>query len=147
MSLADQALAQAITASCAACSAALSVLATPTNLKALGADGTGVAITQVVPFPMNASLGIVREYQQAMTAAGHTDFSHLSLEGYINAKLVTEGIRRAGRNPTRSALISSLDAMSGYNMGGLVATFGQGAASGSRFVELTMVNAQGKLIK
>ena len=126
---------------------ALSVLATPSNLKALGADGTGVAITQVVPFPMNASLGIVREYQQAMTAAGHTDFSHLSLEGYINAKLVTEGIRRAGRNPTRSALISSMDAMSGYNMGGLVVTFGQGASSGSRFVELTMLNAQGKLIK
>jgi branched-chain amino acid transport system substrate-binding protein len=33
---------------------ALSVLATPSNLRALGADGTGVAITQVVPFPVNS---------------------------------------------------------------------------------------------
>ena len=126
---------------------ALSVLATPSNLRALGSDGTGVAITQVVPYPMNAALPIVREYQQAMTAAGNTDFSHLSLEGYINAKIVTEGLRRAGRNPTRSGLVSAMDGISNLNLGGLVVTFGQGSNSGSRFVELTMVNAQGKLIK
>jgi ABC-type branched-subunit amino acid transport system substrate-binding protein len=126
---------------------ALSVLATPSNLRALGSDGTGVAITQVVPYPMNAALPIVREYQQAMTAAGNADFSHLSLEGYINAKIVTEGLRRAGRNPTRSGLVTAMDGISNFNLGGLVVTFGQGSNSGSRFVELTMVNAQGKLIK
>lgn len=126
---------------------ALSVLATPSNLRALGKDGTGVAITQVVPYPQNASLGIVREYQQAMTAAGFNEFSHLSLEGYINAKVVTEGLRRAGRSPTRASLVAALDGMSNYNLGGMVVSFGQGASSGSHFVELTMVNAQGKLIK
>lgn len=126
---------------------ALSVLATPSNLRALGKDGTGVAITQVVPYPMNASLGIVREYQQAMTAAGFSDFSHLSLEGYINAKVVAEGLRRAGRTPTRASLVSALDGMSNYNLGGMVVSFGQGASSGSHFVELTMINGQGKLIK
>jgi ABC-type branched-subunit amino acid transport system substrate-binding protein len=126
---------------------ALSVLATPSNLRALGPDGTGVAITQVVPFPVNSTLPLVREYHQAMTAAGHTELSHLSLEGYINAKVVTEGLRRAGRNLTRAGLVSAMDAMRNYNLGGMDVSFGQGAASGSRFVELTMVNAQGKLIK
>ncbi len=126
---------------------ALSVLATPGNLRAMGADGTGVAITQVVPFPSNTILPLVREYQQAMTAAGHTEFSHLSLEGYLNAKVVAEGLRRAGRALTRAALVSALDTMRGYNTGGLEVSFGQGGASGSRFVELTMVNGQGKLIK
>lgn len=126
---------------------ALSVLGTPTNLRALGADASGVVITQVVPFPMNSQMPVVREYQHAMTAAGFTDFSHLSLEGYINAKLVTEGLRRAGKSLTRAALVSALDGMRNYNLGGMEASFGQGAASGSRFVELTMVNSQGKLIK
>ncbi|OGB30240.1 MAG: hypothetical protein A3F78_20760 [Burkholderiales bacterium RIFCSPLOWO2_12_FULL_61_40] len=126
---------------------ALSVLATPSNLRALGKDGTGVAITQVVPYPMNASLGIVREYQQAMAAAGFNDFSHLSLEGYINAKVVTEGLRRAGRAPTRASVVAALEGMSNYNLGGMVVSFGQGASSGSHFVELTMINGQGKLIK
>ena len=126
---------------------ALSVLATPANLRALGKDGSGVAITQVVPFPANATMPLVREYQQAMVAAGLKEFSHLSLEGYLNAKLVTEALRRAGPKLTRVALTSAMDSIRGFNMGGLDVTFGQGAASGSRFVELTMVNAQGKLIK
>jgi ABC-type branched-subunit amino acid transport system substrate-binding protein len=126
---------------------ALSVLATPANLRALGKDGSGVAITQVVPFPANATMPLVREYQQAMVAAGQKEFSHLSLEGYLNAKLVTEALRRAGPKLTRVALTSAMDSIRGFNMGGLDVTFGQGAASGSRFVELTMVNAQGKLIK
>ena len=126
---------------------ALSVLATPSNLRALGSDGTGVAISQVVPFPINSTLPIVREYQQAMSAAGHTDYSHLSLEGYINAKVAAEGLRRAGRTPTRSALVSAMDDMRNYNLGGLEVSFGKGATSGSKFVELTLINAQGKLIK
>lgn len=126
---------------------ALSVLATPANLRALGKEGSGVAITQVVPFPANATMPLVREYQQAMTAAGQKEFSHLSLEGYLNAKVVVEGLRRAGPKLTRAALTTAMDSMRGFNLGGMDVTFGQGATSGSRFVELTMVNAQGKLIK
>lgn len=126
---------------------ALSVLATPTNMKTLGSDGTGVAISQVVPFPANGQVPVVREYQQAMIAAGHTEFSHLSLEGYLNARVTVEGLRRAGRNLTRAALVSALDGLRNYNPGGLEVTFGQGAQSGSRFIELTMINGQGKLIK
>jgi ABC-type branched-subunit amino acid transport system substrate-binding protein len=126
---------------------ALSVLATPSNLRALGADGTGVAITQVVPFPVNSTLPLIREYSQAMTAAGHTELSHVSLEGYINAKVIAEGLRRAGRNLTRTSLVAALDAMRSYSLGGMEVSFGQGATSGSRFVELTMINSQGKLIK
>jgi len=125
----------------------LSVLGTPANLRALGPDGKGITITQVVPYPLNLQMAVVREYQQAMTAAGHTDFSHLSLEGYINAKVTAEGLRRAGKVPTRAALVSALDSMRNYNAGGMEVSFGQGAASGSRFVELTMINSQGKLIK
>lgn len=126
---------------------ALSVLATPANLRALGKDGSGVAITQVVPFPANITMPLVREYQQAMTAAGQKEFSHLSLEGYLNAKVVAEGLRRAGPKLTRASLITAMDSIRAHNVGGLDVSFGQGAASGSRFVELTMVNGQGKLIK
>lgn len=126
---------------------ALSVVATPANLKALGSNGTGVAISQVVPFPANGQVLAVREYQQSMAAAGHTELSHLSLEGYLNAKVTVEALRRAGRNLNRAALVAALDGMRAYNLGGLEVSFGQGAVSGSRFIELTMINGQGKLIK
>lgn len=125
----------------------LSVLGTAGNLKALGAAGTGVALTQVVPFPSNASLPLVREYQQAMSAAGFTDYSHQSLEGYANAKLVGEALKRTGKAPSRAALLAALEEMRGVNLGGVTVTFGQGATSGSKFVELTMIDSKGRLIK
>ena len=126
---------------------ALSVLATAGNLKTLGADGTGVAISQVVPFPTNSTMPLVREYQQAMKAAGASDFSHLSLEGYINAKVVAEGLRRAGKNLTREALIASLQGTRNLDLGGMEVSFGKGGTSASRFVELTVINSQGRLVK
>lgn len=126
---------------------ALSVLATSGNLKALGSDGSGVAISQVVPFPSNAVMPLVRDYQQAMKAAGHTELSHLSLEGYINARVTAEGLKRAGRNLTREGLVTTLQSIRGMDMGGMEISFGKGAASASRFVELTVINSQGKLVK
>lgn len=125
----------------------LSVLGTTANIKALGSAGTGVAITQVMPFPTNASLPLVREYQQAMAAAGVNDYSHQSLEGFANAKLMAEGLRRAGKSLTRSSFVAALDELRGYNLGGVSASFGQGATSASKFVELTMIGTQGRLIK
>ena len=126
---------------------ALSVLATAGNLKTLGADGTGVAISQVVPFPSNSTMPLVREYQQAMKAAGATEFSHLSLEGYINAKVVAEGLRRAGKNLTRESLIASMQGIRSLDLGGMEVGFGKGGTSASRFVELTVINSQGRLVK
>ena len=126
---------------------ALSVLATAGNLKTLGADGTGVAISQVVPFPTNSTMPLVREYQQAMKAAGVSDFSHLSLEGYINAKVVAEGLRRAGKNLTRESLIASMQGTRNLDLGGMEVSFGKGGTSASRFVELTVINSQGRLVK
>ncbi len=126
---------------------ALSVLATAGNLKALGNDGSGVAISQVVPFPSNTVMPLVRDYQQAMKAAGVNEFSHLSLEGYLNARVVAEGIRRAGRNLSRESLITSLQSINRMDMGGLEIGFGKGASSASKFVELTVINSQGRLVK
>ena len=126
---------------------ALSVLATAGNLKALGNDGSGVAISQVVPFPSNTVMPLVRDYQQAMKAAGVNEFSHLSLEGYLNARVVAEGIRRAGRNLSRESLITSLQSINRMDMGGMEIGFGKGASSASKFVELTVINSQGRLVK
>jgi branched-chain amino acid transport system substrate-binding protein len=124
-----------------------SVLAAPSNLRALGKDATGVAVTQIVPYPMNTSIPVVREYQAAATAAGEKEFSHLGLEGFINAKVTAEGFRRAGRQLTRGGFVAAMESIRKFDAGGLEISFGQGAASGSRLVELTMINAQGRLIR
>jgi branched-chain amino acid transport system substrate-binding protein len=124
-----------------------SVLASPSNLRTLGKDATGITVTQIVPFPLNATIPVVREYQAVATAAGEKEFSHLALEGFINAKVAAEGLRRAGRNLTRPAFIAAMEGMKPFDVGGMEISFGQGGASGGRLVELTMINAQGRLIR
>lgn len=124
-----------------------SPLASASNIKALGQDAVGLIVSQVMPFPQNMSVPVVREYQQAMKAAGFNDFTHLSLEGYIDAKVATEGLRRAGKDLTRESLIKAMQSIQSYDVGGLEISFNKGAGSASKFVELTVINSQGKLVK
>jgi branched-chain amino acid transport system substrate-binding protein len=124
-----------------------SVLAAPSNLRTLGKDATGITVTQIVPFPRNTTIPVVREYQAVATAAGEKEFSHLVLEGFINAKVTAEGLRRAGRNLTRAGFVAAMESMKPFDVGGMEVGFGNGAASGARLVELTMINAQGRLIR
>src|SRR5258706_7210605 len=68
--------------------------------KELDKEGRGVQISQVVPFPWDGSVPVVKEYQKLLAAAkGEPGFG--TLEGFIAAKVMVEGLRRAGRNLTR----------------------------------------------
>ncbi|HTF15294.1 MAG TPA: ABC transporter substrate-binding protein, partial [Burkholderiales bacterium] len=78
----------------------------------LGDQGMGVVVAQVVPPFARNSIPVVREYQAAIEKLlGKKDFSFTSLEGYIGAKVLVEGIRRAGANPTREGLLRTLDSL------------------------------------
>jgi branched-chain amino acid transport system substrate-binding protein len=66
---------------------------------------------------------IVREYQQALGAAGVKEYNFSSLEGFIVAKAFTEGLRRTGRDLTRERLIVALESMSRTDLGDFVVSF------------------------
>lgn len=127
---------------------ALSVMGTAATLKALGADATGMAVSQVVPLPSNTVVPVVREFQQAWKASGTTlEPSHLALEGYINARVFVEALTRAGRNPTRAAFIDSTWKIRKLDLGGFEIGFTEPGRNASRFVELTMVGKDGRFIR
>ncbi|HDZ48406.1 hypothetical protein LCGC14_0035530 [marine sediment metagenome] len=74
----------------------------------LGEQAEGVIITQVVP-PLDADLPAVEEYRQALASYSPDsapDF--ISLEGYLAAKLFVEGVKAAGANPNREAIVDGL---------------------------------------
>lgn len=127
---------------------ALSVMGAAATLKAIGSDATGIAVTQVVPLPTNAIVPVVREFQQAWKASGTTlEASHTALEGYINARIFTEVLSRAGKNPSRAAFVDSAWRLRRLDLGGFEVGFTEPGANASRFVELTMVNRDSRFIR
>jgi ABC-type branched-subunit amino acid transport system substrate-binding protein len=77
--------------------------------QALGADGEGVVITQVVPHYDSALPGVA-EYRTALARSAPgipPDF--VSLEGYLVAKAFVEGLRRSGPNPSRERLVEAIE--------------------------------------
>ena len=127
---------------------ALSVMGAAATMKAMGTDATGITVSQVMPLPTNNVLPLVREFQLAWKAAGMTqEPSHLALEGYVNAKVFSEALRRAGRNPTQAGFIDSVWGMKNYDVGGYEVSFTDSSKSASRFVELNMVARDGRFIR
>ncbi len=108
--------------------------------KELGKDGVGVAVAQVVPPPTRRSLPIVREYQVAIEQfSGKKEYSFTSLESYIAAKVLVEGIRRAGPKLSRESLVKALDSMQKFDAGEYFVNFSNSDHNGSSFVELTII--------
>ena len=126
----------------------LSVLGTSANIAALGADGVGMALTQVMPLPTNPVVPVSREFMQAWKAIGaKAEPSHLALEGYINARGFCEALQRAGKNPTRASFIDATWSLRKLDLGGFEVHATEPGRNASRFVELTLVGRDGKYVR
>lgn len=112
----------------------------------LGKDGAGVVVSQVMPSPYNAARPIAREYIDAVRKGGGGDTPNFSgMEGYMAAKIFTEGLKRAGAKPTRDSIIAGLEAMGSQNFGGFTASFSPTDHVASSFVELSMLTGDGRV--
>jgi ABC-type branched-subunit amino acid transport system substrate-binding protein len=114
---------------------------------ALGKDGVGVAISQVVPFPWGTAVPVVKEYQQLAKKASYTDYNFSALEGFLCAKVMVEGLRRAGKSPTREGLVEALEKMNDVDLGGFYISYSPTNRAGSKFVDLTIISRDGKFLR
>ncbi|WP_005032065.1 ABC transporter substrate-binding protein [Holophaga foetida] len=97
--------------------ATISFVGTESLVQALGADGDGVYISQVMPSPVDARVPLIAAYQKDMKAAGE-NLDYGSLEGYVNAAVFVEGLKKCGANPTREAFLAAMDALQ-IDLGGV----------------------------
>jgi branched-chain amino acid transport system substrate-binding protein len=114
---------------------------------ALGGEGSGVAISQVVPFPWSTSVPVVKEYQILAKSAGFTDYNFSAMEGFLTAKVMVEALRRAGKNPTREGLVDALERMNDVDLGGFYVSYSPKNHAGSKFVDLTIIGRSGKFMR
>ncbi len=115
-------------------------------VKSLGADGLGVIVSQVTPAPHLVSTPLGQEFKVAASASGAT-VSYAAMEGFVAAKVLVEGLRRAGRNLTRESFIRALESMQKVDLGGLLISYSPNDHTGSEFVELTMIGKDGRFIR
>jgi branched-chain amino acid transport system substrate-binding protein len=110
-------------------------------------DAAGVVISQVVPYPWNSAMPLIAEYQAAMKKIGATEFSYASLEGYVAAKVMVEGLKRAGANPTPDSLQKGLESFRTLDIGGIAVSYRPGEHRGLTFSELSMLKADGRYLR
>jgi branched-chain amino acid transport system substrate-binding protein len=88
----------------------------------LGDQAEGVMITQVVPPPepntSDPELWGVIEYERLLRTHYPDDQPNfVGLEGYLNAKVLVEGLRRSGRALDRERFIQALESIQKYDLG------------------------------
>lgn len=124
----------------------LSIAMNAQNIRDLGDLARGVGFSIVVPSPFATKNEIVRRYQADMQAGGSSDFSLPSLEGYINARVLAEGLRRAGPAATRAGVINALEQIDALDLGGLRIGYGRGQREGSHFVDVAVIGGGGRFV-
>jgi len=96
----------------------VSFVGTEGLIRAAGPDADGVVITQVVPSYESTDLPTVRRYRDALEKyMSGTSPSFVSLEGFVDAMVIVEGLRAAGKDLTRERFISGLESIHNFDAG------------------------------
>ena len=107
---------------------------------------SGLSIAQVVPSPYKVSGKLNKEFRDATIAAGKTlqvPVSFAMMEGYVNAKVIVEAMRRS-QPVTPEKVSMALRGLDAYDLGGYWVSFKPGQV-GSKYVDLSIVNAAGRV--
>lgn len=113
-------------------------------VKLLGDQARGVIVTQVLPSERSIAYPLVKDAQELAKAKGINDVSPAMLEGFASAKVLVEGLRRAGANPSREKLQAALENIRKFNIGGLEVSFSPTDHTGLDFADLSIIGTDGK---
>jgi ABC-type branched-subunit amino acid transport system substrate-binding protein len=111
----------------------------------LGEAGGGVIVTQVVPFPGDTSLPVVKRYHEALAAMGGDQKpGFVSLEGYLDGAAVIAVLSKLDGAPTRASFVDAVAKVGSFDLGGLTLHYGADKNQGLEQVYLTELGADGK---
>ncbi|MFL6692814.1 MAG: ABC transporter substrate-binding protein, partial [Ramlibacter sp.] len=113
-------------------------------VKSLGDASRGVIVSQVFPNERSVGSMFVKEALEVAHAAGLQGVSPAMLEGFAGAKVLVEGLRRAGRNPTRASLQQALEGMQKYDLGGMDVSYSPTDHTGLDFADLSIIGSDGR---
>ncbi len=109
----------------------------------------GLGIALVVPDPSSKTSTLIREMQEDHKKFGvpGSDLNLAVTEGYIAARVLTEGLKRAGPIPTSAKLKRSLESLRDLNLGGFSVNFSPTNHSGSSYVDIIVLGPDGRMLR
>ena len=112
----------------------------------LGAEGAGVVVSQVMPTPYSNTKGISREFAEAVRKSnGAVSANFSSMEGFVAAKVLSEGLLRANGRGGREGLINGLESIGRQSYGGFNVNLSRTDHVASSYVELSMLTGDGRV--
>ncbi|HSW06029.1 ABC transporter substrate-binding protein [Aquabacterium sp.] len=100
--------------------ATVSFVGTDNLVGEVGKAGDGVLISQVVPFPADDNAAVAKECRDVIARhAGGAKLGFVNFEGCLTARVLVGALDRAGKTPTRAALVAAMDGMKGVDLGGV----------------------------
>jgi ABC-type branched-subunit amino acid transport system substrate-binding protein len=96
----------------------VSFVGTDDLIKLAGSDAEGMVITQVVPPYYLTDLKTVALYRRTLSKHAQNETPNfVSLEGFVDAMVLVEGLKRAGKDLTRDGLVRAIESMRDFDMG------------------------------
>lgn len=116
-------------------------------VKSLGTNAHGVIVTQVFPNPKMATTPIAVQMQKLARESPGATVSHQAMEGFAAAKVLVEGLKRAGKKPTRESFVAGLNELRGFDLGGMRLDYSPSDHTGTEYVELSIIGRKGDFIQ
>jgi branched-chain amino acid transport system substrate-binding protein len=113
-------------------------------IKQLKGQARGVIVSQVFPSERSLNTPLVREAQGLAKAHGGGDLTPANLEGFAAAKVLVEGLKKAGKEVSRASLLKALDGIHKFDLGGLELSYSPGDHSGLDYADVSIVGPDGK---
>lgn len=112
--------------------------------KELGREARGVIVSQVTPPPGNQATRLSRELRQLLAGRPDAELSYAAMEAYTCAKVLVEGLRRAGPQLTREGFVLAMESMKRLDLGGFEVDYSAARHTGSSHVELSILTEDGR---
>jgi branched-chain amino acid transport system substrate-binding protein len=106
----------------------------------------GIILSQIMPSLRSTTVPVVAEYVALLRAKSpNAQPSASQLEGFVHARLLVEGLRRAGRNLSTESFIKAMEDAGEIAFGRFSVKYSPKSHNGSSYVELAIVDAEGSL--
>jgi ABC-type branched-subunit amino acid transport system substrate-binding protein len=116
-------------------------------VKQLGEHAHCTIVAQVFPSERSLAVPLIKEAHDLGCAKGLAGVTPAMIEGFAAARVLVEGLKRAGADPRRQSLVSALNGLAHFDLGGLEVSYPPTDHTGLDYADLSIVGADGRFMR